>query len=43
MDWKLKSVSGSAVYVEEGAVMKETAGPELLQKEVKMQPPCRLE
>lgn len=27
MDWKSKSVSGSAVYVEEGVVMKETAGP----------------
>lgn len=27
MDWKSKSVSGSAVYVEEGVVMEETAGP----------------
>lgn len=26
MDWKSNFVSGSAVYVEEGVVMKETAG-----------------
>lgn len=31
MDWKSKSVSGSAVYVEEGVVMKETAGPHIVQ------------